>query len=92
LLHCIVLTVGALMFVSVCTDTLLYLTWMPDCGAPVRIVTHYAVEFLAVYEYMLMSLWYSGCDVCRWYDIEMNVHVECKGLIAFSWLWSFTSL
>jgi hypothetical protein len=36
------------MFVSVCTDTLLYLTWMPDCGAPVRIVTYYAVEFLAV--------------------------------------------
>jgi hypothetical protein len=30
-----------------------YLTWMPDCGAPVRIVTCYAVEFLAVY--MLMS-------------------------------------
>jgi hypothetical protein len=38
-----------LMFVSVCTDTLLYLTWMPDCGAPVRIVTYYVVEFLAVY-------------------------------------------
>jgi hypothetical protein len=35
---------------------------MPDCGAPVRIVTYYVVEFLAVY--MLMSLWYSGCDVC----------------------------
>jgi hypothetical protein len=41
------------MFVSVCTDTLLYLTWIPDCGAPVRIVTYYVLEFLAVY--MLMS-------------------------------------
>jgi hypothetical protein len=49
----LVAPVGALMFVSVCTDTLLYLTWMPDCGAPVRIVTYYAVEFLAVY--ILMS-------------------------------------
>jgi hypothetical protein len=43
------------MFVSVCTDTLLYLTWMPDCGAPVRIVTYYAVEFLAVYMLCLFN-------------------------------------
>jgi hypothetical protein len=53
------------MFVSVCTDMLLYLTWMPDCGAPVRIVTYYVVEFLAVY--MLM------CFSCCSYFVFINV-------------------
>jgi hypothetical protein len=37
------------MFVSVCTDTLLYLTWMPDCGSPVRIVMYYSRISCCIY-------------------------------------------
>jgi hypothetical protein len=57
------------MFVSVCTDTLLYLTSMPDCGAPVRIVTYYAVQFLAVY--MLMC--FSYCSYYVFISVGLSV-------------------
>jgi hypothetical protein len=51
---------------------------MPDFGAPVRIVTYYVVELLAVY--MLMSLWYSGYDVCIGSVVCLSV---CLSLVHF---------
>jgi hypothetical protein len=65
------------MVVSVCTDTLLYLTWMPDCGAPVRIVTYYAVEFLAVY--MLMSQ--VACFSCCSYYVFISVGLSVRSVV-----------
>jgi hypothetical protein len=40
---------------------LLYLTWMPDCGASVRIVTYYAVELHYMYT---VELYYFTSKIC----------------------------
>jgi hypothetical protein len=50
---------------------------MPDCGAPVRIVTYYVVELFVAY--MLMS--YVACFSCCSYYVFISVGLSVRSVV-----------